>query len=807
MKRYMSDTPANNTWPVLPLKNTVVYPRLLVPLQVGRPRSMAAIEAAQRKNASEPELVVVGQRDLNQEEPGRADLYDIGTLVTVRRAEISADSVQLLVQGVQRVRLGHPVEESTYMAVPIERIDNLDEPVPEDHPLLMENRELARQIALLYDAENGERLFNQLVGSIKDPLLQMYRIASLANLDLEKEQAILEADSMQDLLQQMNQVLRHEMQLTEVRRQIASQARDDIEKQQREQLLRQQKRTIEQALGEESPEAAEAAELRRRLEETELPEAVRKEAERECQRMERMSHNAADFQVARTYLELILELPWSASTDDELDLDHAKAVLDEDHFGLEDIKDRILEFLAVMKKNPEAKAPILCFVGPPGVGKTSLGQSIARAMGRRFERMSLGGLHDEAELRGHRRTYIGAMPGRVLQAVRRAEVNNPLLMLDEIDKLGRDFRGDPAAALMEILDPAQNSEFRDNYLNLPFDLSRVFFIATANTLDGIPRPLLDRMEILQLSGYSDAEKLEIARRYLVPRQRQAAGLTESEFVLDDDALRAIIHRYTREAGVRELERVIARVARKQARRLLQGEGLDRIESRHLTELLGPEKFFPERVRHDPPPGVAAGRAWTESGGDVLYVEATPTFKEDRILLTGSLGDVMQESARAARSYIYTVAASLGVDREQLANTGVHIHVPSGAVPKDGPSAGVTIATALASMYTGRRVDPDLAMTGEITLTGLVLPVGGIKEKVLAAHRAGIRRLILPKENASELARLPEHVAREMQFQLVERVDEVFELALLPAGAQPGSNSTATALPQGDRPDQAAQGNR
>ncbi len=769
-----------SSYPVLPLKNTVVFPRLLVPLQVGRPRSLAAVDAATEGG----HLVVVGQRDPNQEEPGRADLYDVGTLVAIRRAERSENSVQLLVQGVQRVRLGKPVDESTYMAVEVTPIDDIDEVVPESHPTLIENRELARQIALMYDAENGEQLFNQLVGSIKDPLLQMYRIASLANIDLEKEQSVLEAQTMDDVLAKMNEILRHELQLTEVRRQIASKAKDDIEKQQRDQLLRQQKRAIEQALGEESPEAAEAAELRRRLEEADLPEAVRAEAERECKRMERMSHNAADFQVARTYLELILELPWNTVTEDELDLAHAKAVLDEDHFGLEEVKDRILEFLAVMRKNPDAKAPILCFVGPPGVGKTSLGQSIARAMGRKFERMSLGGLHDEAELRGHRRTYIGAMPGRVLQAIRRAEVKNPLLMLDEVDKLGRDFRGDPAAALMEILDPAQNHEFRDNYLNLPFDLSQVFFITTANTLDGIPRPLLDRMEVLQLSGYSDAEKLEIARRYLLPRQREAAGLSEEEFRISDEALEAVVHRYTREAGVRELERVIARLARKQARRLLEGQTAEPIGATELVELLGPERFFPERARKHSPPGVAAGLAWTETGGDVLYVEATPVHKDDRLVLTGSLGDVMQESAKAARSYIFGAARQLGIDREAMANQGVHIHVPAGAVPKDGPSAGVTIATALASMYTGRRVDPGVAMTGEITLTGLVLPVGGIKEKVLAAHRAGIRHLILPRENASEVARLPEHVRSEIEVDLVDRIEQVLDIALLPEAEQP-----------------------
>jgi ATP-dependent Lon protease len=487
---------------------------------------------------------------------------------------------------------------------------------------------------------------------------------------------------------------------------------------------------------------------------------------------------------------LILELPWSNETQDNLDLARARAVLDEDHYDLKEVKERIVEQLAVLKLNPGAKAPILCFVGPPGVGKTSLGQSIARALERKFERMSLGGMHDESELRGHRRTYIGAMPGRILQAIRRAQVRNPVLMLDEVDKVGRDYRGDPAAALLEILDPAQNFEFRDNYLNLPFDLSKTFFITTANTLDTIPRPLLDRMEILRLSGYSEEEKVQIARRYLIPRQLKEAGLGHEQVQIPDETLRRVIGRYTREAGVRQLERAIGQLARKVAVRHAENRAESvTIGPEELSGLLGAERFFAEAVRKDQPPGVATGLAWTEAGGEVLYVEAVALPGGRDLTLTGQLGEVMRESARAAQSYIWSQAARLGISEESLRTGGAHVHVPAGAIPKDGPSAGVAMATALASMYTGLPARSDSAMTGEITLTGLVLPVGGIKEKMLAARRAGIRRVILPEDNAKDLRELPDEVRREMQFILAGRIEDVLAAAIpaladrLAAGAQ------------------------
>ena len=776
----MTDTV--QTLPVLPLKNTVVFPELVVPLAVGRPKSLAAVKASSEHSQ---QLLTVAQRDAEQDAPDRAGIHDIGTLVTIKRVERRDGGANVIVQGIQRVRvLAEQSNEDhldvTFRPLPNLHVDANDPDGPRVDALVLENLELARAIAQMFDSENGLQVFHQLIGSITDPVVQMYRIASLANLSIEKEQEVLAAPTTLALMEKVHDVLLHEKNVNEVRREIAESAKHDIDKQQREHVLRQQKRAIEQALGEEGGGSEETAELREQLAKANLPEAVQKEVDRELKRLARMSENAADYQVARSYLELIAELPWNTRTEDALDLKHAQEVLDADHYGLEDVKDRILESLAVMQLNKEAKAPIICLVGPPGVGKTSLGQSIARAMGRKFERLSLGGLHDEAELRGHRRTYIGAMPGRLIQAVRRAGVSNPLLMLDEIDKLGRDFRGDPAAALMEILDPAQNKEFRDNYLNLPFDLSKVFFITTANTLEGIPRPLLDRMEVMDLTGYSDREKREIARRYLIPRQRAETGLDEGQLDIPDDVLTLIIRRYTREAGVRELERVIGRLARKRARQVLEkhnGEPLPAITADRLTQLIGPMRFQSDKGRDSLPAGVAAGLAWTEAGGDVLYIEAILTHRDERVMLTGQLGNVMQESAKAARSYIWSAADKLGIDRKRIEKRGVHIHVPAGAVPKDGPSAGITMATALVSAYSEEPIRPNLAMTGEITLSGLVLPVGGIKEKVLAAHRAGMKHLILPKDNEADLDKVPDSVRKELTITLVERLEEVIAIAI------------------------------
>ena len=771
--------------PVLPLKDTVVFPQIVVPLAVGRARSLAAVNAAMESGR---EFIAVAQRDAGTDDPEIKDLYTIGTIVKVSRMEKQEGGAQVIVQGDRRVQITNPGLSEDYLSCEYEHLVELDlsETSADDHEieaLLRVNRELAQRIATLYDSDNGKQIYQQLVGHITDPVIQMYRIASLANLDVPDQQATLECDTTLALMQQVNSVLAHELRVTELRREIAEQARDDIEKQQREHVLRQQKQAIEEALG-EAEEDEDIAELRQQLKDAELPETVQTEVDRELKRLARMSANAADYQVARGYLELVAELPWHKTTDDNLDLAHAQEILDEDHFGLEDVKERILEFLAVMKLNPSSKAPILCFVGPPGVGKTSLGQSIARAMGRAFERLSLGGLHDEAELRGHRRTYIGAMPGRILQALRRAEVVNPIIMLDELDKLGRDFRGDPSAALMEILDPAQNKEFRDNYLNLPYDLSKVMFITTANTLDGIPRPLLDRMEVLEVSGYSDLEKQAIAKNYLIPRQQEESGLSADQLRIDDSALSYLIRRYTREAGVRELERVIGRLSRKRARQVVEAKQLSElVEVADVQELLGPERFKDDANRGDTQAGVAAGLAWTEVGGDVLYIEASLTPKEEKVTLTGHLGQVMQESAKAARSYVWSIADELKIDHDAIESNGIHIHVPAGAVPKDGPSAGVTMATAITSAYLGRPVNKSVAMTGELTLTGLVLPVGGIKEKVLAAHRSGFRHIVLPRENEADLKKLPEEVRADLTFTLADTLKDVLDVAI-PDNAEP-----------------------
>jgi len=606
-----------------------------------------------------------------------------------------------------------------------------------------------------------------------------YFLGSILNLGLEEEQKMLEVNTVDELLRLATANLAHELEILQLRSKIASEAQTEMDKAQRDYVLRQQMRAIQKELGEdEGGEAAEAALLRERIEKADLPEEVHVEAERELKRLERLPAAAPDYHVIRTYLDYVLELPWRKSSEDKLDLAEARRILDEDHYGLEDVKERILEFLAVIKLRPDTKSPILCFVGPPGVGKTSLGRSIARALGRQFERMSLGGVRDEAELRGHRRTYIGSMPGRIIQSIRRAGVNNPVMMLDEIDKLGNDYRGDPAAALLEILDPQQNNSFRDHYLDLPFDLSKVFFIATANQLGPIPMPLRDRMEVIRLAGYSDREKLEIAKRYLVPRQIIENGLNSAQLKITDDALELIATLYTREAGVRQMERNIGSVARKVALKIAQGQAETvTIGAAEIREYLGPPRFYPEQARKELPAGVATGMAWTEMGGEVLFIEATLLPGGRGLTITGQLGEVMQESARAAQSYLWSHAVEFGIDPDIFREYGVHLHVPAGAIPKDGPSAGVTITSALASLYTGRRVRPDTAMTGEITLSGLVFPVGGIKEKVLAAHRAGIRRIVMPSRNEADIEDVPDDVRKELQIVFVSRIAEVIDASL------------------------------
>ncbi|MGD9647826.1 MAG: endopeptidase La [Pirellulales bacterium] len=771
----MSDGDRTFSLPVLPLKNTVLFPNLVLPLVVGRPSSLAAVEAALK--SEDKTLVLVAQKDATVEDPQPDGLYTIGTQAVIKKMDRAEGQVQLVVQGSQRLELVSVTLQDGLLQAQVRPIAAPEDTGPEVEALQRLVLEQASKIHALVQPQTPISV-EQFMSQFSDPLHQAYLLGSMLSIDLEKEQALLEAPTRVAALRLMHEYLTHEVQVLELRQEIANEARTEMSREQREYLLRQQMQAIQQELGEQSPEQAEAAELRRRFEEADLPENVRKEAARDLARLERMPPAAPDYQLTRTYLELVLELPWSNATDDSLDLARARQVLDEDHYGLKEIKERILEHLAVLKLNPKAKAPILCFVGPPGVGKTSLGKSIARALGRNFERISLGGLHDESELRGHRRTYIGAMPGRIIQAIRRAGVNNPLLMLDEVDKLGQGFHGDPAAALLEILDPAQNFEFRDNYLNLAFDLSRVFFVTTANTLDTIPRPLLDRMEMLRLAGYTSEEKFQIARRYLIPRQLSEAGLTAEQLNITDDTLEQVITRYTREAGVRQLERALGSLTRKIAVRFAEGQtDAVSVEPDDLKELLGPEKFFPEAARTKLPPGVSTGLAWTETGGEVLYVEALLLPDGKGLTLTGQLGDVMRESAQAAHSYVWSRAAELEIDEHKFKDFGLHVHVPAGAVPKDGPSAGVAMVTALASLYTGLPVRRDTAMTGEITLSGLVLPVGGIKEKVLAARRAGVSRVILPKQNEQDLADVPPDARGELEFVFAERVDDAWAAAI------------------------------
>jgi ATP-dependent Lon protease len=762
--------------PLLPIKNTVLFPSLVMPLNVGRAGSIAAVEAALA--SEEKEIVVAAQRDAAVENPQLADLYSIGTKAVIKRMNRRRDGLlDIVLLGLERVVLIKVEQNGAYQKVRIRPLPMPEEKSTEIEALYREVSGLAiRAVELTQPQATGE--ISQLIGASKDPLSLVYILAPMFSLELEKEQSLLEAPTLADSLRLMHSYLTHELQVLELRSKIASEAQTEMTREQREYLLRQQMKAIQKELGGENPEQNEIQLLRERVAKADLPEEVRKEIERELARLERLPPAAPDYHVGRSYLDLLLELPWKTATEDVLDIARARKILDEDHYDLREVKERILEQLGVLKLNPTAKSPILCFVGPPGVGKTSLGQSIARALGRKFERLSLGGMHDEAELRGHRRTYIGAMPGRVIQAIRRAGVNNPVLMLDEVDKVGHDFRGDPAAALLEILDPEQNRSFRDNYLDLPFDLSKIFFITTANTLDTIARPLLDRMELLRLPGYSEEEKVEIGNRYLIPRQLKEAGLKPDDCVIAPEALRVVIAQYTREAGVRQLERAIGRLARKVAVRHAEGRTEPvTIDPGSVAAWLGPRHFSPEQARRKLPAGVATGLAWTETGGDVLYIEATLLPSGRGLTLTGQLGEVMQESARAAQSYVWSHAEELGIDRMLFRRYGVHIHVPSGAIPKDGPSAGVTMATALASVYSKFPVRVDTAMTGEITLTGLVLPVGGIKEKVLAARRVGMKRVILPRENQKDLTELPEPVAKEMEFIFADRIEDVLTAAI------------------------------
>jgi ATP-dependent Lon protease len=685
-------------------------------------------------------------------------------------------TLRILVGGVQRIRITEHVSEDPYLIGGIEVVPDENDDTPEVEAL----------------TRNVQGLFSRIIGlapylpeelqlaatNIDDPSALAHLVAStLRTIPTDERQRILETTDVGQRLRQISAILSREVEVFELGSKIQSQVQSEMEKGQREYFLRQQLKAIQDELGEGDPEQAEIKELRERLEALELPEDARKAAERELSRLERLPAAAAEYGVIRSYLEWILTLPWGKFTEDNLDLDHARAVLDEDHFDLEKVKDRIIEYLAVAKLRNEVSGQILCFVGPPGVGKTSLGQSIARSLGRKFVRMSVGGVRDEAEIRGHRRTYIGALPGTIIRSLRDAESLNPVILIDEIDKMGSDWRGDPASAMLEVLDPEQNRTFRDHYLDLPFDLSKTLFICTANTVDTIPGPLLDRMDTISLSGYTEAEKLGIAKRYLLPKQLEAAGLKRSQLSLSDTVLRTIIREYTREAGVRNLERRLADVCRKAATQVAKGKTQKiRVDEKRLREWLGPRRFSGEVRRRTADPGVATGLAYTAAGGDVLFIEAAAYPGKGNLTVTGQLGEVMQESARAALSWVRSHAGELGVDEEWFATHDVHIHVPAGAVPKDGPSAGVTMATAIASLVRGETVADDVGMTGEITLTGQVLPIGGIREKSLAAQRAGLKRVILPRENEAELIELPPETRESIQFIPADTIEDVFAAA-------------------------------
>jgi len=763
---------------VLPLQNTTLFPETVVPLAVGRERSTRAVETALATQEKLLACITTKTDKVTGDDATPDDLYKVGTLVNVKRMMRNEGIMQLIVQGMSRFEVVEWLTEQPYLKAKIEVLPALRRVDEEEIEALKRNIQgmIQEALALLPQIPPEIRVA---VTSQEDPVQLAYFLASVLDLGVETEQKMLESSTVDGLLTLTHAALARELEIMQIRSKIATEAQHEMDKSQRDYVLRQQMKAIQKELGEgEDGQEAEASQLRQRLEEADLPDEVRKEAERELRRMEQLPPSAPDYHVIRTYLEYVLELPWNKSSEEKLDLNEARKILDEDHYGLEDIKERILESLAVVKLRPDSKSPILLFVGPPGVGKTSLGRSIARALGREFERTSLGGMRDEAELRGHRRTYIGAMPGRIIQALRRVGVNNPVLMLDEIDKLGADFRGDPASALLEILDPAQNNSFRDNYLDLPFDLSKVFFIATANQLGPIPMPLRDRMEIIQLAGYSDREKLNIARQYLVPRQIKENGLTDEQLVIADDAINLLTTRYTREAGVRQLERTIGNLARKVALKVAEGSTEKvTITAADVRGYLGPPRVFPEEARKELPPGVATGMAWTEMGGEVLFIEATLLPGGSGLTLTGQLGEVMKESAQASRSYLWSHAAEFGIDPEVIKKNGVHLHVPAGAIPKDGPSAGVTMSSALASLYTGKRVRPDTAMTGEITLSGLVFPVGGIKEKVLAAYRAGVRRIILPARNEADAEEIPEDVRKELEIIPATWISDVLNAAL------------------------------
>ncbi len=776
--------------PILPLRNTVAFPFTVLPLTVGIPRSVRLINEAMEGNRL---IGLVAMKDPSIELPGPDEVYTTGTVAQILKVVKGPDdNLQVVVQGLERFKIDYWTATEPYLKAHIVLApDILEGDEVEIEALRRTLIDLAQK--LVQYLPNIPEDVVEFLERVEDPRYLTYLLASNARIEMEDAQKILEEDNLREKMRLLVKYLSRELEVLELGQKIQSEAREELEKAQREFFLRQQLKAIQRELGEEDEQQREIEEYRQKIEAAGMTEEAKKEALRELARMERMPPQAAEYWVIKTYLDWLVELPWNKLTEDNLDIEHARKVLDEDHYDLDKVKERILEYLAVrklvkergMETNPEeqgAAGAILCFVGPPGVGKTSLGKSIARALGRKFTRMSLGGVRDEAEIRGHRRTYIGAMPGRIIQAIKRVGTRNPVFMLDEVDKIGADWRGDPSSALLEVLDPMQNHAFRDHYLDVDFDLSEVFWIATANILDTIPPALLDRMEVIRLDGYTEYEKIKIAEGYLIPRQIKANGLKPEEIEFTEEALRAIIREYTREAGVRNLEREIGSICRKVAVKIAEGalEEKEVITPEKVREYLGRPRYYFDAAERVERPGVVTGLAWTPTGGDILFVEATCMKGKGNLILTGQLGDVMKESAQIALSYVRSKAAEFGIDEDVFENSDIHVHVPAGAIPKDGPSAGITMVTAIVSLLTNRPVRADVAMTGEITLRGKVLPIGGVKQKVLAAHRAGLKCVILPKRNEPDLEDVPEEVRKEMTFVLVDEIDEVIHHALRPA---------------------------
>ncbi|RIK39884.1 MAG: endopeptidase La [Chloroflexi bacterium] len=790
------DSIVSDDLPVLPLRGVVVYPMMWLPLPIGQRRSIRLVEDILPENRM---IALVSSRDEQIEEPRPDEIHPVGTAAQIHRVLKTPDgTIRLLVQGIERVRILEYVQDEPYLRARVEVIPETMEENIELEALTRTVQDLFRRLVELEPQMPDELAVMAL--NVQDAKQLAYLVAGSIRVTHENAQSILEMDSVHEKLKKLTQLLQKEVEVLELGRKIQSEAQGEMEKMQREYYLREQMKAIQKELGEEDEHAADIREMDERITAAAMPEEAEKEARRELDRMRRMPIQAAEYSVIKTYLDLMVSLPWQQTTPDNLDISHAREVLDEDHYGLEEIKDRILEFLAVRKLRAERKEEreaeedvrdkirreregvVLCFVGPPGVGKTSLGISIARAMGRKFIRLALGGIRDEADIRGFRRTYIGSMPGRIIQMLRRVETKNPVFMLDEVDKLGRDFRGDPSSALLEVLDPEQNREFRDHYLDVPFDLSQVMFVTTANLLDTIPPALRDRMEIIELSSYTEAEKVKIAEGYLIPRQVKENGLRLDEVRFTEGAVREVIQGYTREAGVRSLERQLGKICRKIAARVATGDapGGVVIDQADVIQYLGKREIHSDEIiERVEAPGVAVALAWTVTGGDIMFIEATRVPGQKGFTLTGQLGDVMKESAQAALSYVRNRAAQLGIDAEFFNKSDIHLHVPAGSIPKDGPSAGITMATALASLLTGRPVRPKLGMTGEITLRGKVLPIGGVKEKVLAAARFGMNRVILPKRNEADLDDVPETVRNEITFILVDTMDEVLDAALCP----------------------------